>query len=40
MMNMGTKIDNIEEKIGHIDLIDGKLNKLIQLLEESSPTES
>lgn len=40
MMNMGTKINNIEGKISHIDLIDSKLNMLILLLDEFSTIES
>ena len=39
MKNMDTKIDNIEGKINHINVIDSKLSKLIQLLEESSTSE-
>jgi len=39
MKNMDTKIDNIEGKIDHINVIDNKLSRLIQLLEESSTSE-
>lgn len=33
MKNMETKIDNIEGKFGPIDMMDAKLNKLINLLQ-------
>ena len=39
MKNMDTKIDNIEGTIDHINVIDNKLSRLIQLLEESSTSE-